>query len=191
MPRPRIRTEELANEIRRAALEIVRTEGLDAMTTRRVASAAGTNIAALNQLFGSRDGLVNAVALEGFELLAASLPSADRGLREGLGEYADAYRRFSRAEPALAEVMSMRPVSGPIPDGHGALRCRQVVVDILRSTSELDADDIEPHAVAFAALLAGLAVQERNGLLGRTAAHQDRVWRVAVAVFAAGLLASR
>lgn len=191
MARPRTRTETLAYEIRDAALEIVRSEGASAVTTRHVAGAAGTNIAALHQLFGSREGLVNAVALEGFELLAASLPPITGDVRHGLTEYANAVRRFSRAEPALTEVMFMRPLAGPVPPGHGALRCRQVVVDILRSSTEADADAVETDAMAFAALLAGLTVQERHGLLGRTVEQRDRVWHAALDVFAAGVHSGR
>ncbi|SKB08889.1 TetR/AcrR family transcriptional regulator [Aeromicrobium choanae] len=191
MARPRTRTDALAHEIRDAALEIVRSEGAGALTTRHVARGAGTNIAALNQLFGGREGLVNAVALEGFELLAAVLPSATDDVRHGLMEYADACRRFSRAEPALAELMFMRPLAGPIPSGHGALKCRQVVIDTLQASNEADADAVETDAMAFAALLAGLTVQERHGLLGRTEERRDEVWRAAVEVFAAGVLSGR
>ncbi|WP_286929940.1 MULTISPECIES: TetR/AcrR family transcriptional regulator [Aeromicrobium] len=180
MPRPRTRTDALATEIRDAALEIVRSEGPGALTTRHVATVAGTNIAALNQLFGGREGLVNAVALEGFELLATSLPQASGDVRRGLMEYAEATRRFSRAEPALTGLMFMRPLAGPIPPGHGALKCRQVVIEMLGSSDETD-------ALAFAALLAGLTVQERHGLLGRTEEQRDRVWRAAVEVFASGV----
>lgn len=191
MPRPRTRTDALATEIRAAALEIVRSEGPGALTTRHVATVAGTNIAALNQLYGGREGLVNAVALEGFELLATGLPQAAGEVRSGLTEYAEACRRFARAEPALTELMFMRPLAGPIPAGHGALKCRRVVIDLLQSSKAVDPDVVETDAIAFAALLAGLTVQERHGLLGRTAEQRDGVWRAAVEVFAAGVLARR
>ncbi|MBS4104511.1 hypothetical protein KFZ73_25185, partial [Tsukamurella paurometabola] len=95
MPRQRTRTPEVADGIATAALEIVRAEGRDGLTTRRAAAAAHSNIAALNQLFGNRDGLMNAVALRGFALLVETLPQAEGPPREVLSAWADAYRRFA------------------------------------------------------------------------------------------------
>ncbi|NMD55114.1 MULTISPECIES: TetR/AcrR family transcriptional regulator [Tsukamurella] len=187
MPRQRTRTPEVADGIAAAALEIVRAEGADGLTTRRAAAAAGTNIAALGQLFGGRDGLVNAVALRGFALLVERLPRADGAPREVLTACARAYRSFAADEPALVDVMFARPLTGPIPPEHPVHECRRVLVDAFAAlAASADRGDVEALALGFGALLEGLATKDRHGLLGPTAAARDRAWTLAVAAYADG-----
>lgn len=187
MPRQRTRTPEVADGIAAAALEIVRAEGADGLTTRRAAAAAGTNIAALGQLFGNRDGLVNAVALRGFALLVETLPRAEGAPRDVLAAWADAYRRFAADEPALVDLMFARPLSGPIPPEHPVHECRRVLVEAFGAlTGCTDTADVEAIALGFGALLEGLATKDRHGLLGTTADARDRAWRLAVAAYADG-----
>lgn len=194
MPRPRTRTDGLAAHVVDAALEIVRAEGLPALTTRRAASAGGTNIAALNQLFGSRDGLITAVALRGFELLVALLPDDVESYppREAIFACAAAYRRFSAAEQALVDVMFARPLDGPVPRDHVVHRCRTILVDAFAAHAGLGAADageravVEALALGFGALLEGLAIKERHGLLGRDPGERDAVWRRAVDAYVDG-----
>lgn len=177
----------MADGIAVAALEIVRTEGADALTTRRAAAAAGTNIAALGQLFGGRDGLVNAVALRGFALLVATLPRAEGPPRDVLAAWADAYRGFAAEESALVDVMFARPLTGPIPPEHPVHECRRVLVDAFAAlTGSTDRADVEALALGFGALLEGLATKDRHDLLGTTGAARDRAWRLAVAAYADG-----
>lgn len=192
MPRPRTRDADLARRFVDAAVTIVLADGVGALTTRRASDAAGSNIAALNQLFGSREGLVDAVMAVGFERLAdaaRTVPSSlDASAR--LCEFAYVYREFARNQPALVDVMFARPIS--VSDGvdlAGALDIRAMLTD---SVAELIGPstglDVDAAALGFVALVEGLALNEHRGLLGGVPAA-DRVWAVAIRGALVGLAA--
>ncbi|MBS4103041.1 TetR-like C-terminal domain-containing protein, partial [Tsukamurella paurometabola] len=116
-----------------------------------------------------------------------TLPQAEGPPREVLSAWADAYRRFAAAEPALVDVMFARPLTGPIPPEHPVHECRRVLVEAFGAlTGSADRADVEAIALGFGALLEGLATKDRHGLLGSTADARDRAWRLAVAAYADG-----
>lgn len=90
-----------------AAMALLARDGREALTTRAVAAAAGTQVPTIYRLFGDKQGLVDAVAEHGF---AAYLkrkrtdgPSADpvQNLRFGW----DLHVGFGLANPALFVAM--------------------------------------------------------------------------------------
>lgn len=88
----------------RRAVEVIETEGPGHFSLRSLAADLGVSHTAPRHHFGSREGVLNAVAAEGFTMLAASL----RGVREGGGGFLDvgvAYVEFAVANPAHFEVM--------------------------------------------------------------------------------------
>lgn len=190
MARPRTRDAELGRRFIDAAVRIVLDDGVAALTTRRVSDVSASNIAALNQLFGSREGLIDAVMAVGFErLVEAVRPRLDgRGGRERLREFSIAYREFARDHPTLIDVMLARPLqSGPSVDLSGAFECRAILVgavrDVLPSAERTQAEAV---ALGFGALVEGLAMNERHRLLG-SADAADRVWAVAIDGALAGM----
>jgi AcrR family transcriptional regulator len=80
---------------------IAETEGWDAVTIRRLATELGVTQPVLYTAFGKRQDIVDAVALRGFDELAAAL---DAG-----GPAAAAYLDFARAHPATYEAMFLMP----------------------------------------------------------------------------------
>jgi AcrR family transcriptional regulator len=64
-----------------AAADILEKEGAQALSTRSVAAAAGIRAASLYQLFGDKDGLLEALAIQAFDRYLAEkhtvAPSAD------------------------------------------------------------------------------------------------------------------
>lgn len=190
MPRPRVRDAALSHRFVEEAVAIVRADGVGSLTTRRVADAAGSNIAALNQLFGSRDGLIDAVMAAGFDLLVATarqrLRSVGGELR--LREFAGAFREFAGDCPTIVDLMFARELSaaGAV-DLAGALELRDLLTEAAREiVPDAGPDQADAVALGFGALVEGLARNERNGLLGGGAAA-DRVWAIAVEAMLTGL----
>ena len=94
-----------------AAIDLLTREGRDAVTTRRVAVAAGLQPPAIYRLFGDKDGLLDAVAEHGFAaFLAAKHVDHDpvdpvEDLRAGW----DLAVEFGLANPALYTLMYSEP----------------------------------------------------------------------------------
>ena len=99
---------DLAVALRRAAREILETEGLEALSLRSVARKAGVSHAAPYRHFESREVLLANLAIEGFAELkadiakAASIPgeTPDR-----IGAIGAAYARFAARQGALLRLM--------------------------------------------------------------------------------------
>lgn len=189
MGRRKQRTRELRDRLLHAALALLDEGGVDRLTTRGVAEAAGTSAPAVYELFGDKAGLVRAVFFEGFtrlgDDLAALPPSASPAddLRAAVG----AFRRFALARPALAAVMFQRPVADfePGPEQLAAAgRVREHLVDILRRcvAAGLAAGDPVDLAHLQLAAVQGLAIQEAAGWLGRSRASIERRWALAATI---------
>lgn len=87
--------------------KILREEGLEALTLRAVARAAGVSQTAPYRHFADRRALMGAIAAEGFGELHRAMGDAmaNGGGREGFKGIALAYVRFAKANPALYRVM--------------------------------------------------------------------------------------
>jgi AcrR family transcriptional regulator len=83
-----------------AALEVLATEGPEALRLRDLARRLGVSHAAPAHHFGDRSGLLTAIAAEGFELLADALEAEGDLLAQGV-----AYVRFGTERRAHFEVM--------------------------------------------------------------------------------------
>ncbi|WP_194834538.1 TetR/AcrR family transcriptional regulator [Nocardia sp. XZ_19_369] len=84
-----------------AAADQIASDGVDAVSLRELARRAGVSHAAPAHHFGDRAGVLTALAIEGFELLAAELTQAGADFRE----VAVAYIRFAREHPGHFDVM--------------------------------------------------------------------------------------
>src|SRR5262249_26611005 len=85
-----------------AALEVLATDGVEALRLRDLARRIGVSHAAPAHHFGDRAGLRTAIAAEGFELLAEELEAVGP---EDLLELGVAYVRFGTQRRAHFEVM--------------------------------------------------------------------------------------
>jgi AcrR family transcriptional regulator len=94
---------DLPTSILRAAGEILEKEGLEAVTLREVARRAGVSHNAPLRHFPDREGLLAALAGEGFrELGEAQRVATETGGPRGLGE---SYVRFALAHPQRFRLM--------------------------------------------------------------------------------------
>ena len=89
------------------AVDLLRTEGLEALTLRGVARAAHVSQAAPYRHFADRRALLGAVAEDGFSRLGKEMLShAHQGQgRDGFKGFAIAYVNFATANPAQYRLM--------------------------------------------------------------------------------------
>jgi AcrR family transcriptional regulator len=86
------------------ALAVIDEQGLAALSLREVARRAGVSHAAPAHHFGDKAGVLTAIAIEGFELLAATTRAATEP-SGSLVEGGTAYIRFATEHRAHYEVM--------------------------------------------------------------------------------------
>ena len=105
-------------QIIRAARRIAELEGWSSVTVRRLSDEISYSQPVLYAHFGSREGVLSAVAIEGFQELGLALEKArQRAKRDRSVEaVANAYLEFATASPALYEAMFTLNVSVPFDD---------------------------------------------------------------------------
>ena len=100
------------NQARRAqimhvARRIAELEGWSHVTVRRLADEISYSQPVLYAHFGSREGIIAAIATEGFQELGLAMEKARKRVRRGntLELVANAYLEFAASSPALYEAM--------------------------------------------------------------------------------------
>ncbi len=198
MARPRVRTAELRATVLARALDLLESEGIEVVTTRRVAALSGTSPPAIYEFFGDKRGLLGAVFFEGFRMLGEqleALPQSDDP-RVDIEAVAWAFRRFGSAHPSLSEFMFARPVADFDPSREQLATSavvRRIIVGRVKRwvrTQSLTADPVDV-AHALLALMMGLAAQERGGWLGSSPGAVAQRWRRGVRALLSGFAAQR
>ena len=95
------------------ARKLAEQEGWDAVTTRRLSAEIEYSQPVLYKHFSSMDGIVAAVAVQGFGELADALSSARSGATDGrdaLARVAHAFIAFAHGNPALFDAMFTREI---------------------------------------------------------------------------------
>lgn len=118
MGRPREHDEATRATLRAAAERLVAERGPDALSVRTVADEAGTTTRAVYSLFGSKDGLVAALAQTTFEMLHDAidqLPETDDPAADLVAIGTDVVRVLVRDHPALFRIAFQR-VAGLQPE---------------------------------------------------------------------------
>jgi AcrR family transcriptional regulator len=105
-------------QIIRAARRIAELEGWPNVTVRRLSDEISYSQPVLYAHFGSRQGILDAVAIEGFEELGLALEKARKRAQRGdtVKSVAAAYLEFAASSPALYEVMFSLSLSIPFGD---------------------------------------------------------------------------
>jgi AcrR family transcriptional regulator len=90
-----------------AARRIAELEGWPSVTVRRLSDEISYSQPVLYAHFGSREGILTAVAIEGFQELGLALEKAWKRVKRGntVESVAAAYLEFAASSPALYEVM--------------------------------------------------------------------------------------
>jgi len=152
-----------------AARRLAESEGWDAVTTRRLSVEVEYSQPVLYTHFAGMDEVVAAVAVDGFEELAAALGAARRGSgggRAALRRAAGAYLDFAEQNAALYEAMFTRgtllrfaapETPEPVTVAYGELR--RVVAAVAGGR------DVDTYAEVVWAGLHGLVTLDRDGRL--------------------------
>jgi AcrR family transcriptional regulator len=101
-----------------AARRIAEIEGWPNVTVRRLSDEISYSQPVLYAHFGSREGILAAVAVEGFQELGLALEKAKRRAKAGgaVEAFASAYLAFASSSPALYEVMFSLSLNVPFAD---------------------------------------------------------------------------
>ena len=101
-----------------AARRIAELEGWSSVTVRRLSDEISYSQPVLYAHFGSREGILTAVAIEGFQELGLALEKARKRVKHGntVESVAAAYLGFAASSPALYEVMFSLSLSVPFDD---------------------------------------------------------------------------
>ena len=101
-----------------AARRIAELEGWSNVTVRRLSDEISYSQPVLYAHFGSREGILTAVAIEGFQEIGLALEKARKRAKRGniVESVAAAYLEFAASSPALYEVMFSLNLSVPFDD---------------------------------------------------------------------------
>jgi AcrR family transcriptional regulator len=97
-----------------AAAEILESEGPDALSVRRIAAAAGVAPMGVYNHFESKNGIIEALFIQGFERLSAALKTVAevQDPYEALREGGRRYRALALEHPMVYQLMFLRAVPG-------------------------------------------------------------------------------
>lgn len=158
----------------RALEELAREQGVSNVGLREVARRAGLSHAAPTHFFGSREGMIRALAVEGLDLLMEELGSAqERAVhlpgRERLIADSLEYVAFAQRHPAHYDAMFRTPSTSP--DDDTLDRVRITALDCLRNLvvevheSGAIGGDVETAFLQICAMCHGIASLAIDGLL--------------------------
>jgi AcrR family transcriptional regulator len=182
-----------------AGLSLLATEGIEALTVRRIAQAAGCSTIGVYTWFGGKDGLVNAIFRAGFDSFADTL-EAVRPSRGPLGRaraQAKAYRHWAKANPMYYQVMFLKAMSGFVPDDESIIAAARSydallsAVNEAQSKGEITSSDVHGVAMTMWSAIHGLVSLELVGsqpdTLDRGAHLADRTFRIMLDALVVGL----
>jgi AcrR family transcriptional regulator len=104
-PRPAPDLDLRRDQVIRAARDLAEAAGWPAVTMRRLAGELGVTQPVLYSAFASRQALIDAVALNGFDDLATALEAVDASPKARMRAYLD----FAAAHPRVYEAMFSLP----------------------------------------------------------------------------------
>lgn len=133
------------------------------MTVRRLSDEISYSQPVLYAHFGNREGILAAVAVEGFGELGMALEKARKRVRSGsvVESIAAAYLQFAASAPALYEVMFSLNLSVPFADAETPAELRFAFAQV-SALFEPHGAKTEVVAELFWASLHGIADLTRN-----------------------------
>jgi AcrR family transcriptional regulator len=107
VPRPKTHDEALRGRLLTCAAELISTDGVDALSLRKLAADVNTSTTAVYSLFGGKPGLISTVYLAAFKGFANQLRSVQTSddPAEDLIQLGLAYRQYALAQPHLYALL--------------------------------------------------------------------------------------
>lgn len=186
MGRRREHNQETRAALRAAAERLVAADGADALSIRTAAAEAGTTTRAVYSLFGSKEGLVAAVAQTAFEYLYDQidrLPATDDPAADLIAIGTQVVRRLALDHPGLFRIAFQRVAGLRSDPGLVAARERawvqlQAAVQRLADAGQLGTKPVPDAAREINAMWEGLANAELRGEVLRIMpkGDEERAW---------------
>jgi len=187
----------MRESLRAEAERIVAEHGLAGLSVRAVAEAAHTTTRAVYSTFGSKDGLIDALAQTAFEFLHTEiekLAETDDPIRDAVDMAVKVFRRLALDHPVLYRIAFQRVVpslrAGPDVTAarQRAFAQLQGKIRRLEKAGVLGRTSLDEATVAIEAMMEGLANAE---LRGRTlpilpAGKETQAWRQAITTLIRG-----
>lgn len=195
MGRPREHGEQTREALLTAAESLIDRDGVDGLSVRAVADQVGTTTRAVYSLFGSKLGLLEALAARFFELLAAavaSVPRTDDPVADVVEASVRGFRATAHAHAALYRIVFVRSATSlefGTPFETAAAATFEVLVEAMRrvdATVGLGGNDPVECARAVHALTEGLATDELRNRRREKDADAVARWRRSVGALLAG-----
>jgi AcrR family transcriptional regulator len=165
----------------RACVALIESEGIGAVSLRRVAREAGVSPGAPYHHFADRAELLTTITARGFERLVTEMRAAHDSVGtpvEALGAMIEAYVRFSREHTAYARLM-YRPELSETTKGHTAATHAQEGMKLVTDTviaaqreGAAPAGDPAPLVTMLWSLAVGLSVLSIDGPLAGASARR-------------------
>lgn len=194
MGRPREHDERTAASLLEAAERAVQDNGPAGLSVRGVASEVGTTTRAVYSLFGSKAGLIAALAAHGFDLLGEGVGQVPT-TRSPYGDLIEAglvFRRFAVEHPSLFRIVFQSDPS-PLRTSPSVRHAAGSALDVLKArirrlddAETLDGHTIDEAALHFHAMCEGLAGLELRGTF--TPGSAERLWRQGLGAVVRGLM---
>jgi AcrR family transcriptional regulator len=186
--RPREHDETTRAALLAAAERLVDEQGPDAASVRAVADEVGTTTRAVYSVFGSKPGLLEALATRLFEELRQAIdavPVTDDPAADLVEVGLQGFRKTVLAHPSLYRLVFLRVVPdlelGPdfgrvAYEAFGRMQAR---VERLEPAGAHGGQEVHERALAFHALTEGLGSMEVRGQM-LAEVDPERVWRSAL-----------
>jgi AcrR family transcriptional regulator len=171
-------------ELVRAALAVLQRDGAAALTVRSITAEAGCSTTGVYTYFGGKNGLVEAIFVEGFE----SFDRAVKPLLEANEIVAGgrAYRRWALANPTQYMVMFGRAVPDFTPSETARNRALESFNDLAEAIRRANPrDDYAELAFHVFATVHGYVMLELAGMGARTREESDDLYERALVALAA------
>lgn len=199
MGRPREHDEQTRMQLRAAAERLVAEGGPDSLSVRAVADEAGTTTRAVYSLFGSKEGLVAALAQTAFEMLYDDidrLPETSDPVADLIAVGTGAVRKLVCDHPALYRIAFQR-IAGLQPEPELVEARERAWVQLqgrvqrLKDAGLLGRKAVPDAARELNAMWEGLANAELRGDVLRIIpqGEEDRAWKDALTTVLRGFSA--
>jgi AcrR family transcriptional regulator len=179
-----------------AAERLIETEGASAASVRGVADAVGISTRAVYSVFGSKEGMLDALATRLFEMLSDAIDACvqtDDPVDDIVTVSVEGFRRTALDHPSLYGLVFLRVVPdlrhGPRFDevASGAFGRLRAVAERLERTGGLGGTSSLDAARSVHCLTEGLASMELRGRFADGDA--ERLWRNAITALVRGFAA--
>lgn len=168
---------DLRRTLLEAAASSIEINGVDALSLRQLARDAGVSHAAPSRHFRDKQALLDALAEDGFNRLAASLEEATQGApttsteaRRRFDDLARSYVGFALAQPTLLSLMfSLKHAPSArvelLAAGHASMALTMRVVVAAQEIGAIGPGDPQRIALVAFATFHGVAILASGGLL--------------------------